>query len=284
VTYPVSQAGQTVSFSFTLTQTKYGERDVYETVTYYEAWDILHWFPKTKKVKVGTEQYIKDQQTKIFYGSLTLPEVGSCQKESAPVAPTFVEPTCDSDAAINLPETVGVVYTVQGEAGPGKSVTVVATPAEGYVFAGESQSVEYSYTFGTPDCTPSPPPCKFIGADKDGGVDAYGGTNDDCAPKPPVVTPPAPPVATPPETPQPCVAVPSSTSTKKSVTQRFVRFVRTITFTKTTTTNADCSKTAKVKRTVTKVAVKKPVAAKPKPKKPVKLPKPDKPKAAPKTL
>jgi len=31
---------------------------------------------------------------------------------------------------------------------------------------------------------PSHPPCKFIGADKDGGVDAFGGTNDECAPRP----------------------------------------------------------------------------------------------------
>ena len=42
------------------------------------------------------------------------------------------------------------------------------------------------------DCNPVIPPpnpdpghaCAFVGADKDGGQDAYGGTNDDCAPFP----------------------------------------------------------------------------------------------------
>lgn len=59
----------------------------------------------------------------------------------------------------------------------------------------------------TENCTPPPPPpggehkCTFVGADKDGGKDKYGGTNDDCAPfpDPPVVvaaTPPVPPVVT----------------------------------------------------------------------------------------
>lgn len=43
--------------------------------------------------------------------------------------------------------------------------------------------------------TPTPPAhdCVFVGADKDGGQDAYGGTNDDCAPAP---TDPAPVVET----------------------------------------------------------------------------------------
>jgi len=36
----------------------------------------------------------------------------------------------------------------------------------------------------TPPSPPSNPPCTFIVADKDGGKDAYGGTNDDCAPRP----------------------------------------------------------------------------------------------------
>lgn len=60
----------------------------------------------------------------------------------------------------------------------------------------------------TENCTPPPPPpggehkCTFVGADKDGGKDKYGGTNDDCAPfpDPPAVvvaaTPPVPPVVT----------------------------------------------------------------------------------------
>lgn len=50
----------------------------------------------------------------------------------------------------------------------------------------------------TPPTPPVTPPsvCTFVGADKDGGVDAFGGTNDDCAPfpAPPVVTPATTPV------------------------------------------------------------------------------------------
>jgi hypothetical protein len=40
----------------------------------------------------------------------------------------------------------------------------------------------------TPPTTP-PSHCAYTGAGKDGQVDAYGGTNDDCAPLPPATTP-----------------------------------------------------------------------------------------------
>lgn len=70
------------------------------------------------------------------------------------------------------------------------------------------------------DCNPTTPPvvppathdCVFVGADKDGGKDAYGGTNDDCAPapSPPTVTTTAsPPAAAAP----PAVAAPPATVT-----------------------------------------------------------------------
>lgn len=69
------------------------------------------------------------------------------------------------------------------------------------------------------DCNPTTPPvvppthdCVFVGADKDGGKDAYGGTNDDCAPapSPPTVTTTAsPPAAAAP----PAVAAPPATAT-----------------------------------------------------------------------
>jgi len=40
-----------------------------------------------------------------------------------------------------------------------------------------------------PPVTPPTHDCVFVGADKDGGSDAYGGTNDDCAPFPTVPSP-----------------------------------------------------------------------------------------------
>ncbi len=55
-------------------------------------------------------------------------------------------------------------------------------------------------TTPTTPTTPTPPThdCTFVGADKDGGVDANGGTNDDCAPRPsPPVTPPTVTTGTP---------------------------------------------------------------------------------------
>jgi hypothetical protein len=88
------------------------------------------------------------------------------------------------------------------------------------------------------DCTPTTPPvvtppthdCVFVGADKDGGKDAFGGTNDDCAPRPTpptvtttVVVPPAvvvpvtpPTVVTPPTNPGVVSKPPSKPKAKKT--------------------------------------------------------------------
>jgi hypothetical protein len=82
----------------------------------------------------------------------------------------------------------------------------------GHEECGEETPTETTPTETTPTettpTTPEPPVeppthCVPVNADKDGGHDAYGGTNDDCAPAPPVdptspVEPPAPPVVEPP--------------------------------------------------------------------------------------
>ncbi len=65
---------------------------------------------------------------------------------------------------------------------PPPTCTVDCTPTE-------TEPTVPTETTPTTPTTPTPP-CTFVGADKDGGVDANGGTNDDCAPRPvpPTVT------------------------------------------------------------------------------------------------
>lgn len=58
----------------------------------------------------------------------------------------------------------------------------------------------------TTETTTTQTRCPFVGADKDGGHDAYGGTNDDCAPFPPKTT-------TTPAAPPPTVTVQQATAT-----------------------------------------------------------------------
>ena len=60
-------------------------------------------------------------------------------EEVTPEAPTVDPATCDADGSLNLPETVGVVYTVEPDAeGPGDYV-VTATPAsDDFVLLGQT--------------------------------------------------------------------------------------------------------------------------------------------------
>ena len=70
-------------------------------------------------------------------------------------SPAFVEATCTADAALVLPETTGVTYTSNMPATAGATVTVVATPHQGYTLSGQTQ---WTHTFTTLDasqCTQS---------------------------------------------------------------------------------------------------------------------------------
>ena len=68
-----------------------------------------------------------------------------------------------------LPETTGVTYTPSGPAAAGATVTVVATPQQGYVLSGQTQ---WTHTFTTPDasqCSQSqatPPTDQQTGSDQ----------------------------------------------------------------------------------------------------------------------
>ncbi len=58
-------------------------------------------------------------------------------KEAAPVAPTVEQATCNADGTVTDPtvevaETEGVAYTVNGEVKAGNTVTVTATPKDGF--------------------------------------------------------------------------------------------------------------------------------------------------------
>lgn len=72
---------------------------------------------------------------------------------------------------------------------------------------------------------PAPgPTCAFVGADKDGGVDAYGGTNDDCAPFPSKAEEPQAPAICPiPEVKVVTVAGPTKVIVKKGKTKVVVK-------------------------------------------------------------
>lgn len=81
--------------------------------------------------------------------------------EVTAVAPLFRDPTCDVAAVVKLPTVEGVEYAVDGTVAPGRTVTVEATAAEGYVLAGTR---EWMHTFGLvpENCTPPPEPIEVV--------------------------------------------------------------------------------------------------------------------------
>jgi len=72
-------------------------------------------------------------------------------------SPAFVEPNCTADADLVLPETTGVTYTPNGPAAAGATVTVVATPQQGYVLSGQTQWTHTYTTLAATQCLQSGP-------------------------------------------------------------------------------------------------------------------------------
>jgi len=241
VQYAPGDAGSTQSFGFTLTQTTYYAQDVYGDwywqyyspvpkiliVTGYLWFDGWHYYPTIPKLpgitgelerdKIHSAGDVESQQSQEVSGGVTLPELANCDEEVTSSAPTFEDPTCaDGTVGLTTPNDEGVVYSTDGTVEPGNSVKVTASAGEGYVLSDESQTEwEHTYPAKAEGCTAPPPAprpeCTFVGADKDGGKDKFGGTNDECAAGPdtsttPVGTPPAvtaplvvaPPVVSPP--------------------------------------------------------------------------------------
>jgi LPXTG-motif cell wall-anchored protein len=85
-----------------------------------------------------------EQQTR----ELAAGEQTTCDVVVPTQAPSFVEPTCTTDAATVLPQTQGVTYTADTAAAPGATVTVTAAAQPGYVLSGE---VHWTHTFATLD-------------------------------------------------------------------------------------------------------------------------------------
>jgi hypothetical protein len=232
VEYPLGEAGSTQSFSFALTQTKYYAQDVYGAwywqyyspvpqiplLTGFWWFDGWHYFPNVPKLpgitgelkrdKIHSAGDVESQQSQELSGGVSLPELGSCDEEVTSSAPTFVDPTCaDGSVGLTTPNDEGVLYTTEGTVEPGGSVTVTASAEEGYVLSEEAQTEwEHTYPATAEGCTPPPPPCTFVGADKDGGKDKFGGTNDECAAGP---DQPTTLVSTPPAVSAPLVVAPS---------------------------------------------------------------------------
>jgi len=92
----------------------------------------------------------------------TFTEAEDCT-EPTEVAPqvTFTDPTCDNDNTASWAgeEIDGVTYEVtEGEVGPGQTVTVTATLAEGLVLA-EGAQTTFEHTFAdAEECIAPPPP------------------------------------------------------------------------------------------------------------------------------
>lgn len=140
----------------------------------------------------ATEGHAFDDESKTKVFTYTFDPVEICEivlppRELTPEAPTFVDPTCDIDPSMSLPEPVvvdvpddvidsparaaagpaietvdvdGIHYEASGSLTPGGAVDVVATlinPAT-TVFAPEVET-EWSHTFAVPDgCTTVEPP------------------------------------------------------------------------------------------------------------------------------
>ncbi len=104
------------------------------------------------------------------YWNYTVPSPGDCLVLATPVAPTVTVITaCGTDGSIVLPETTGVIYTLTVGDGIQGAYTVTATPAFGYYFDGEQQSVEFSGNLGmkticvTASASASPQVCTSTG-------------------------------------------------------------------------------------------------------------------------
>jgi hypothetical protein len=221
VPYAAGEAGSTQSFSFTLTQTKYYAQDVYGDwdwqyyspvpkillVTGYLWIDGWHYYPdlklpgitgEFKRDKLHSAGDVQDQQAQNVSGSESLPALGNCDEEVISSAPTFEDPTCgDGAVGLTTPDDEGVLYSTEGNVEPGGSVTVTASAKDGYSLSEDSQTEwEHTYPAKAEGCTPPTvvnppaPDCQFVGADKDGGKDRFGGTNDECAPAPDKATSP----------------------------------------------------------------------------------------------
>jgi hypothetical protein len=95
----------------------------------------------------------------------------ACDTVVAPVAPSVVQSVCNgpgtnTSATLTIPTTTGVIYKIAGSVVsgvltevPGTSVTVVATPAAGFKFAGGVPSIDTVVSFdAAPDCSVSATP------------------------------------------------------------------------------------------------------------------------------
>ncbi len=107
--------------------------------------------------------YTKTSETTATY-TVALGTPPTCPSGASPAAPTVTQSTCagpgsHSQAVLHITAATGVVYKIDGNVvsgdvnvNPGDVVTVVATPAAGYLFDGD-QSVSYKITFTDPgDC------------------------------------------------------------------------------------------------------------------------------------
>jgi hypothetical protein len=98
--------------------------------------------------------------TKVFTHTFDGPEVG-CTVVDAPVLPeppAFVEPTCTTDPAVQLPDITGIEYVTTGDLVAGGTVEVDATATAGYVIP-EGETTHWQYTFLVPTgCTIVSPP------------------------------------------------------------------------------------------------------------------------------
>jgi hypothetical protein len=63
-----------------------------------------------------------------------------------PLAPTWVEATCDTNPSVDYTEVAGVAYDTTGDVAPGNAVTVTASTVGNHVFA-NGVTTSWSHTF-----------------------------------------------------------------------------------------------------------------------------------------
>jgi hypothetical protein len=93
---------------------------------------------------------------------------GSCEGEVTPpeevltdASVAFTDPTCDNENTASWDGTAdhATFEVTSGEAAPGADITVTATVDDGFTFADDAQSLDFSYTFkAAEDCTVVNPP------------------------------------------------------------------------------------------------------------------------------
>ena len=115
----------------------------------------------------AADGYVLDDAATIEWATtFTPPQCPAVDVPVTPTAPVLTAPTCvagePGPASVAVPGVEGVTWTVDGEAvqgtveiALGATVTLLATPADGFTFADGPQAVSWAFRADPTDCTPA---------------------------------------------------------------------------------------------------------------------------------